>query len=80
MQATPTATHVPPGSAAAAWVDLRHAMVARSAPDGSVEVVELRRPATVDEPVEQWLAVVAGRPPHPPPATPPPMVPRHRAR
>jgi hypothetical protein len=59
MQATVTATHAPPGTAAAAWIDLRHAMVARSATDGSIEIVELRRPAAVDEPVEQWLAVVA---------------------
>ncbi len=46
-------------SAATVWIDLRHALVGRTMPDGEIEVVELARPTRLDEPLEQWIAVVA---------------------
>jgi hypothetical protein len=46
-------------SAATAWIDLRHALVGRTTPGGDIEVVELARPTRLDEPLEQWIAVVA---------------------
>jgi hypothetical protein len=49
-----------PASAATVWIDLRHALVGRTTADGSVELIELARPARLDEPMEQWIAVVAG--------------------
>lgn len=48
-----------PASAATAWIDLRHALVGRTLPGGEIEVVELARPPRLEEPLEQWIAVVA---------------------
>jgi hypothetical protein len=48
-----------PASAATVWIDLRHALVGRTTADGTVELVELARPSRLDEPLEQWIAVVA---------------------
>lgn len=48
-----------PASAATVWIDLRHALVGRTVPDGSVELIELVRPSRLDEPLEQWIAIVA---------------------
>ena len=59
MPPTALAKLAPPASAAAAWIDLRHALVARTTPGPAVEVLEVFRPHDRSEPVEGWLAQVA---------------------
>jgi hypothetical protein len=46
-------------SAAVTWIDLRRALVGRTLPGCAIEVVEIARPRRLQEPIEQWIAMVA---------------------
>ncbi|MFI5253944.1 MAG: hypothetical protein ACHQ15_00580 [Candidatus Limnocylindrales bacterium] len=46
-------------SAAAVWIDLRHALVGRTTPGGEIEVIEISRPVRLEEPLTRWIALVA---------------------